>query len=138
MTISSLVLREGRQGGPYEGRIFASVRPASRMASLILRELGAEKRGTSYMLPEGTAPEEIERLRRAAEADVRAMAGMDRDSWEAGCAMIEIRMLLASGRHGARAAARNRLEMLTRPQRIALADMMRGNILTVEDQAVAA
>lgn len=138
MTISSLVLREGRQGGAYEGRIFASVRPASRMARLVLRELRAEQRGTSYMLPAGTTPDQIDRLRRAAESDVLAMGGADRDEWEARCAMIEIRMLMASGRNGARAAARKRLDKLSQPQRLALAAMMRAGAAQVEDQAVAA
>lgn len=125
MTVQSLILRDGRQGGPYEGRIFASVRPASRMARLVLRELGAEQCGTSYMLPPGTEPRNVERLREAAAADLRALSGVDRDDWEVGCAVIEIRLLLASGRSGARDAARKRIDELSLPQRRILADRIR-------------
>ncbi|WP_411839970.1 hypothetical protein [Paracoccus sp. ME4] len=94
------------------------------MARLVLRELGAEQRGTSYMLPPATDSRAVERLREAAAADLRALSGLDRDEWEVGCTMIEIRLLLASGRSGARDAARKRIDQMSLPQRLILARRM--------------
>lgn len=125
MDQQTIILREGRQGGPYEGRIFATVRPASRMARLILREIGAEQRGTAFLLPAGAGEQEMDRLREASAADLRALTGQDRDAWEAGCAIIEVRQLLASGRSGARDAARKRLAGLSQEQRRIMSGQLR-------------
>lgn len=125
-------IRPASETGSYAGRYFVSVDRSYKLVRLELSRLGANFRGTSYILPAGVGGAVIRRLRKAAEHDEEAIAGHYLDEHRLRCEAVEIGILQrdaktdrADIRDRAIAAARARLRSLSGQERQMLSRIMK-------------